>query len=246
MKNKSRFLILLVIIYFVITIVLSLFFNKSNEFYIGNVTKVTIYRNKLVIKNKNTKLYNKKAKVYFNGQFIDAYIYSLDSGFYQNYKAVDKYKNYLQFNDDFIAYTGNKKINISKPIQSLITNTELDEISSELELNKNKIDQDKSKKYLFDLDSNGTKESLFSIRYNKDEKEDVEYFVLISNKKISIFDSYKIKKNAMAMKEENIYKFIDFYNKGKYEVAIQYVPTDEMPHQYKIFTFKNGKLSRIK
>ena len=52
MKNKSRFLILLVIIYFVITIVLSLFFNKSNEFYIGNVTKVTIYRNKLVIKNK--------------------------------------------------------------------------------------------------------------------------------------------------------------------------------------------------
>ncbi len=246
MKNKNRILVLLIFIYLVITVVLSLILNKNNEFYIGNVTKVTIYKNKLVVKNKNTKLYNKKAKVYFNGEFVDAYVYSLDSGFYQNYKAVDKYKNHLQFNDDFIAYTGNKNIKISKPHESLITSIEIDQISNELELDKNRIDLNKSKKYLFDLDSNGSKESLFSIRYDKDEKEFISYFVLISSNKISVFEEYKTKKNVMTMNEENIYKFIDFYNKGKYEVAIQYVPADEMPHHYKFFTFENGKLSKIK
>lgn len=246
MKNKNRILVILIIIYVFITIIFTLFLNKNNEFYIGNVTKVTIYKNKIVVKNKNNKLYNKKAKVYFNGQFIDAYIYSLDSGFYQNYKAVDQYKNNLQFNDDFIAYTGSKKINIVKPHENLITNSELDKISSELELDKNRIDLNKSKKYLFDLNSDGDKESLFSVRYGKDEKEFISYFVLISNNKMSVFEKYKTKKNAMTMNEETIYRFIDFYNKGNFTLAIQYVPKDEMPHQYKFFKFENNKLVKIK
>lgn len=246
MNRKSRLLIFLIILYIVVSIALSLMFNKKNELYIGNFTKISIYKHKLVIKNKNNKLYNKKAKVYFNEQFIDGYLYSMDSGFYNNYKAVDTYKNKLQFNDDFIAYTGNNKINISKPHQSLITSEELNQISSELEIDKTKILESNSKKYIFDIDSNGQTETIFSIRYDKDDKEFVSYFVLLSNNKYTVFDKYKSSKNSMTKKEENLYRFIDFYNKGKYEVVIQYVPVDEMPHHYKLFTFKNGKLSRIK
>lgn len=241
MKKKIIILFILIFLYFIVLFI----FNNNKVVYIGDYTKVYIKNKKISkIENINSYISGKKVKYYQNNSFYDGYLYSEKGDLGYAYNILNKNKTKEIIRNGIIATTNNITIKVKEPEELKVSESEIDSITDGLNIEKSSIKSEKTKKYIFDLNSDSTDEIIYIIVYKESNGEKVE-FVLYSDSKYSVFESYLVDNTSAVRKNENLYMFIDFLNAGNYCLLIQYSPKLEVPFNYKIYEYNNNNLSII-
>ena len=235
-------LILLLFIYFIITIIN----NKEKIVYIGDFTKVYLKSGENIkIDNKNDIINGKRVKYYQNSSFNKGFLYSEKSAFSNTYNILNKNKCKIIIRNGLVATTRNTEIKIKEVITSNIDEKELDLIANNLKIEISKLSTERVNKYPIDLDGNGKEEIIYQVKYTDNDFDRTD-FVLLSNSKYSVFESYSNEKNSALRMNESLYMYIDFFNNDDYNVLIQYSPEYEKPYHYKVFSYKDYKLVEVK
>ena len=245
MKKKILILVLLLIIYIVLSLYLT-FINKENIVYLGSSTQVIIKNNDLKLR-KSSKIYIKKAKVYYNGFFVDGYIRSIKEkhdGLVRFQSMTSDYQ-LIKSNEDLIAYTGNLDLDVDESTRStILSNSEknrLIEYAKTNNISGTLSDYYKSNK---DIDKDGKVETIYSYTITGDNKT-TTLTTLLSDDKLLKIDVQSGKTISPSLKRSWFYKYIDFDNDKKYEIVLYQSNGDDSVATYKIYKYQNGNLSII-
>lgn len=241
MKNKVLVIIILIILYLILSFVI----DNKKIIYFGSFTKVYINNKEITkVENNNEIINGKKVKYYQNNSFYEGYLYSESGDLGNAYSILNNRNNKEIIRNDLIATTPNLSIKVKEPELLEVSNSEIDLLVDGLNIEKSSLNENKTKKYVFDLDSNGTDETIYKISYKDPNGEKIE-FVLLSNSNYTNFESYLVDNTSAIRNNEELYMFVDFFNKGDYYLLIQYSPKLEVPYHYKVYKYKNDELSII-
>lgn len=246
MKRKLFILLILIILYFLSSILLNVFY-KENIIYFGDTTKVVVSKNKFKIINKNKYISNKKIKLLFNNKFIDAYLYS-NSDYNSNgikYYAISSNKEKISLYNNLLGYSNN--IN-TKFYDLIIYNniySEDETLIKEYIQEKNLTLDDNRiiKRISFDLDNDGIKENIYSISII-DESYYYTFNFIVDKEIISISES-KNKNESVKKKYDNIYKIIDINNDKDYEIVLVKNNGEDELLTYDFYRYVNGEAIKI-
>ena len=242
---KKIICLLLLIISF---IVLS-FINSRNEkvLFLGSSTKIK-FNNKIEIINDNYDFNSKKAKIYYEGSFIDGYIYSEKSKEGSNYlySFVDETKNILISTDGLIAYTGNIKIDVAKHSEyNILSSNERESIKKFLEDNDITSNITNSRCVEYDIDGDSKNEIIYSITVVSPN----DFYTIVLLK-----DDDEIKLVSMEngniehpdIKKIRFSRLIDIDEDKKYEIILKLSSGDDSLTKYKVFKYDGNDISEIK
>lgn len=243
MKKTKALIIFLIITYFIISIYF-VFIKKDNIIYLGSSTKVKIKGDNIIITENNETSYIKKAKVYFNEEFIDGYIRSVyeDYNDSKSYQILDKNFNLLNSTDGLIAYTGKMNIkvaNIEK--KASVTDAEkkeLEEISVENNLEGSLSDFIKVE---YNLDNDKEKEVIYSYTVSNVEKTST-ITIITDDEDYEVIDMQSGNPLSPGLKRSYFYKLIDFEGDNSYEIVLYQSNGDDAKGQYKIYKYINGTI----
>lgn len=249
--NRMKLIVVLLVIF----ICMSLFvtFKKSgNIAYIGSNTKILITKDGFTIKNDSKKLNLTKAKIYFNGDFIDGYLKSDVSNNKVVYNAYDQNGNILRFNDALIAYTGNKEIKVAhlsklelmeeKDVNNIAKYLYSDE--AKLNLFDYSIDYNNYEKYIYDIDNDGDKEIIYNIDISVADDKNYTFVLLYDNDEIKVVDK-ESGNVGPETKKISFTNLIDFNNDGIYEIIIKEKQDEYVNAVYKLYNY-DSKVNEIK
>ena len=256
MREKRNILIIILLIIFIILNFSVYLINKKNVIYLGSITKIEVKNNNIKIYNEKSKLNLIKAKIYFNGSFINGYLKS-DRGNINNkailYKAYNESGTSLRFTEDLIAYTGKAKINISDA--NVITNI----LDGDKEIISNflrsdygdgigldfSLDYKEYKKVIYDIDNDGDKEYLYSLNLIEENKTSYSYVFIIDDDELKVINSKKGDITDQKYDVISFFKLIDFNDDGKYEIVLRLKNGEYGDNVYKIYNY-DGEISEIK
>ena len=188
-KIELIIIVILVILYFVISIFISKFNVYRNTVFIGSSTKVEVSDGNIKIYNKDDEINKQDVKILFNDDFIDGYILtqpaeSTDNGF--SIVSYDNSGKMLLSESVLIAHTKDLSVNVKKTINNEIII--LDEINEFLIKNNIKVNSVDELDYCNKVDID-TKESIYSLGLNISDdtyksivfmKKENEFFMLSS------------------------------------------------------------------
>lgn len=247
MKKNKTLIIVLIITYFLISIYF-VFIKKDNTIYLGSSTKIKIKNNNIIMTKENKQISMQKAKVYFDGEFIDGYIRSIyeDYNNSNSFQVLDNNFNLLNSNEGLIAYTGNKKIEIAN-VQKVTTIKEEEKTKLKSIADENGIEGTLSNfiKIEYNLDSDKEKEIIYSYKLSNIEK-DTTITIIKDKEDYEIIDIESGRPESPGLKQSYFYKLIDFNNDNTYEIVLFQSNGDDSDGEYKIYSYTNGTVINIK
>ena len=245
MKKRIIIIVLLVLLFLIVSFVYSFIENREKIVFLGDYTKVYLNKDGIKVKNDNYKVDNKKVKIFFENVYLDVYLSSVDMNVNQIYYLYDDKGNRYNMAPDLIATTRNLKLNIKTPVESIITNSELESLIEELDIKKDSIDMPKLKKYDFDFDGDKKNETIYYISYNLSESNFNNLFVVKSDDNYEVFDSFEVDRIIPASKQKSIFKYIDFDSDGTYELVLTTNNGEDVPSKFEVYSYSDGSFEII-
>ena len=250
-KDKKRLLILvvfLVVLYGLISIIISIFSEYKNIIFIGSSTKVSVKNGNINIYRDNAKLIKQKVKIYFKDEFIDAYISSQKSenaGIENLYVAYNENGARLIPEKELIAHTDD----ISIKFKNITTkeSDSLSEIYNFAKSNNISIKESTNLDYLeisnFDYDDDGKDEYIYSFGLIEDSDYE-SYIIMKKDNNYILIDS---EKSSYDVDYKRFYflGLIDFNNDGDYEFVIRKLMSEYGPDYYELYNFDGNEFTKI-
>ena len=188
MKIKGLMLVLLVILYFIVSLVISIF--KSDRIiFLGYHTKVSVDNNTIKVYSKNEVINNMEVNVLFNGEYKEGYLYTNinDINNINEYYVVSNNKK-LEAGNSLIASPKNIDIDAKDLISSKVTDEEKKSINNYLNNDVENISINIIKKYNFDFNNDGTFENMYEVHADLDEDRYYSFILLKSGNSYQTID----------------------------------------------------------
>ena len=251
-KNK-KIIIIMIFSFIIIYILISVFFNiptgekNQKTVFLGSITKVHIEGNKIKVYNKDIKIKKQKVKVYFNNEFIDAYISvdeELPSGL-ENAYIITNENGELLLIDNIIAHTKDMSIRIKEKNKNQSQNLDLiyDYVKS-ISLSKDVVLD-----YLvinnLDIDDDGNEEYIYSTGLIEDADKYISLVFLKKDDKYILIKRVDSDNDEISNMRLFFMDLIDFNNDNDYEFVVGKMAGEYGVDRYELYNFDGNSFTKI-
>lgn len=254
-ENKKKilfFVVLLVLIYFAITILLK--FPREKKYvgtvFIGSSTKIYINNNDIKISNENDKISNQKVKVIFNNGTVDGYITSTEpdsSGVKYGYVLYDTNGRKISLNSTLVAYTDDMSIKIKE--FNKIESTNLTEVYSILKKNNITVSTESKLGYFYitivDINNDGIDDYVYSIGLIEDKNKFNSLIITKIDDEYFLVDRVESNYDEISNIRLNFFRMIDLNNDDKYEFVVEKSMSEYGPYYYDVYSFDGLTFNKI-